>query len=155
MPTTLETAYANLESAIITLPKNNVPEWFTRTIKNLLTKTITIDEYNTLTRYVNNVISDSKSTYDFLEAIKTVLENIDASYVIGAQKNGQDLNIVNRKIQIPSDTIIGAQMNGQDLTIVNKKIQIPATSLTAGYGIAISDQGVISVDLDDADEEEF
>ena len=131
MPTTIETAYAILESRIENLPKTNVPDWFTRTIKSLLTKTITIDEYNTLTRYLNNVISDSKSTYDFLEAIKTVLESID------------------------ENAIIGAQMNGQDLQVIDKKIQIPSTTLTAGYGIAISDQGVISVDLDDADEEEF
>ena len=101
MPNTAEDAYLDLEENIT--EKENTPEWFMRTLKTLLTKTITIDEYNLLTQYLKNVISDANSMYNFLED-----ESVKASILNNPTKLSDLTNDVGFISAITSAMIIEA-----------------------------------------------
>lgn len=53
--------------------KNNLPIWFRRTLKNILSKNITIEEWNTFTQYISNNASDINSNDNFVKALYTFI----------------------------------------------------------------------------------
>ena len=54
--------------------KNNLPSWFHRTIKDLISKNVTIEEWNTFTQYISNNASDIKSIEEFVLALADYIE---------------------------------------------------------------------------------
>lgn len=66
--------------------KNNLPSWFHRTIKDLISKNVTIEEWNTFTQYISNNTSDIKSIEEFVLLLADYIEG----YTTKDYVDGQD-----------------------------------------------------------------
>lgn len=69
---TLEEQIALFVQKIAT--KNNLPDGFSRTIKDVISKTISIEEWNTFTQYITNNTSDIKSVEEFVLVLADYIE---------------------------------------------------------------------------------
>ena len=60
----------NLSTIIETLldkynSKNTFPDWFKADVKTLLSKNITLEDWNRLQYYLSNTVSESKAIFEF------------------------------------------------------------------------------------------
>lgn len=57
--------------------KNTLPDWFAMNLKTLLSKNITIQDWNTLQLYLKNVIGESQAIYEFCQNLVEEIAKID------------------------------------------------------------------------------
>lgn len=98
----LSTLYSKYEA------KNTLPDWFAMNLKTLLSKNITIQDWNTLQLYLKNVIGESQAIYEFCQNLVEEIAKIDAyinkdllDYINGAYSK-----IATIESYIPSDTSV-------------------------------------------------
>lgn len=50
--------------------KSNLPQWFCPLFKTLLNKNITIEDWNTVIKYLQNVVSDTNTLIAYMEDLE-------------------------------------------------------------------------------------
>ena len=70
LATTLLQDYAN---------KNLVPEWFSVNMKTLLSKNITLEDWNNVQWYLKNVAAENEAVFKFCQNLNSALTNFEAN----------------------------------------------------------------------------
>lgn len=70
LATTLLQEYAN---------KNLVPEWFSINVKTLLSKNITLEDWNNVQWYLKNVAAENEAVFKFCQNLNNALTNFEVN----------------------------------------------------------------------------
>ncbi len=98
----LSTLYSKYEA------KNTLPDWFAMNLKTLLSKNITIQDWNTLQLYLKNVIGESQAVYEFCQNLVEEIVKLD-DYInkdLLDYINGAYSKIATIESYIPEDTSV-------------------------------------------------
>ena len=57
--------------------KNLVPEWFSINMKTLLSKNITLEDWNNVQWYLKNVAAENEAVFKYCKNLNSVLTNVD------------------------------------------------------------------------------
>lgn len=98
----LSTLYSKYEA------KNTLPDWFAMNLKTLLSKNITIQDWNTLQLYLKNVIGESQAIYEFCQDLIKEIAKLD-DYInkdLLDYINGAYSKIATIESYIPEDTSV-------------------------------------------------
>ena len=125
-----EDMLSNLET------KENLPAWFTMTFKNILKKTVTIDEWNTFMQYIQNNSSDAKSIATFVSDMFEYLQS--ASLV-----TQDDLDAIDDRIDgiLDSENLDSfADVENKFEEIDDAKLEVPTLKLSGVSGSLTDEQ---------------
>lgn len=99
----VETLYSNYNG------KSMLPDWFSVNLKTLLSKNITIEDWNSLQLNVKNVVGESSALYSFCNSLTPVIKELINSTAHSVRFNGNVLYLLDANGEIIASGVLQIQ----------------------------------------------
>lgn len=96
----VETLYSNYNG------KSMLPDWFSVNLKTLLSKNITIEDWNSLQLNVKNVVGESSALYSFCNSLTPVIKELINSTAHSVKFNGNVLYLLDANGEIIASGVL-------------------------------------------------
>lgn len=109
-----------------------LPNWFTTNIKTLLNRNITIEDWNKMYLYLQNLASENEAQLKILELFNTKLNNLDANKVEKTELNSVVANL-NDTINTKADQSYAESLHNKLLNLEERKADRGFVNYLADY----------------------
>lgn len=111
--------------------KNEFPEWFSTNMKTLLSKNITLEDWNRLQYYLSNTVSESKAIFEFCKELGVALKDFESNL------DTELLNVLDTKLDKATTSTSYDQVYAKKKDGINNLVNL--TSETIKYSVPLRD----------------